>query len=157
ADCADLFNVSYEILLQILARFFAHTEETDAQLTTLANSALKLMLGAIRPLGNLLTTLPVGPDRPGLTAGPSFELFYASDYLLPHRAAAWALLEERLRDAADFAGRSQESAPTAVAVQLSTVEKTLTSGADSLAAQVGEWGGVSRFNSPPSASATTPD
>ena len=33
---------------------------------------------------------PVSPD-------PRFELFYESDYLMPHRAAAWALLEERLR------------------------------------------------------------
>ena len=28
----DLFNVCYEILLLMLQRFFAHTEETDAQL-----------------------------------------------------------------------------------------------------------------------------
>src|SRR5262245_6208138 len=66
AGCGDLFNVSNEILLQVLARFFAHTEETDAQLTTLASSAQGLMLGAIRPLGNLLTTLPVGPEAPDL-------------------------------------------------------------------------------------------
>jgi hypothetical protein len=41
--CTDLFNVSYEILLQILERYFAHTEETDAQLATLANAAVTLM------------------------------------------------------------------------------------------------------------------
>ena len=67
SGCGDLFNVSYEILLQMLGRFFAHTTETDAQLATLANSALKLMLRAIKPLGDLLTTLPVGPDHAGLT------------------------------------------------------------------------------------------
>jgi hypothetical protein len=38
--CTDLFNVSYEILLQILERYFAHTEETDEQLATLANAAV---------------------------------------------------------------------------------------------------------------------
>ena len=75
--------MSYEILLQMLRRFFAHTEETDAQLATLANSALALMLGAIKPLGHVLTTLPVGPDYSDLNAGPSFELFYESDYLFP--------------------------------------------------------------------------
>ena len=32
ARVTDLFNVGYEILLQIFQRFFAHTEETDAQL-----------------------------------------------------------------------------------------------------------------------------
>ena len=31
----DLFNVCYEILLLTLQRFFAHTEETDAQLRVL--------------------------------------------------------------------------------------------------------------------------
>ena len=41
------------------------------------------------------TTLPVGPDLPGVTAGPGFELFYQVDYLLPHQEAAWILMEER--------------------------------------------------------------
>ena len=85
----DLFNVSYEILLLMLQRFFAHTEETDPQLKALADASVNLMFGAIEPLGNLVTTLPAGPEYPGRTAGPSFELFYESDYVLPHREAAW--------------------------------------------------------------------
>src|SRR6516164_3167108 len=68
----DLFNVSYEILLQILERYFAHTEETDAQLGTLADATIALMFRALKPLGNLITTLPVGPDYEGMSAGPSF-------------------------------------------------------------------------------------
>ena len=98
----DLFNVSYEILLLMLQRFFAHTEETDSQLKALADASVNLMFGAIEPLGNLVTTLPAGPEFPGRTAGPSFELFYESDYVLPHREAAWVLLVERIRQAADF-------------------------------------------------------
>jgi CDGSH-type Zn-finger protein/truncated hemoglobin YjbI len=100
ARVADLFNVGYEILLQIFERFFAHTEETDTQLTTLADATIALMLRVIKPLGDLITTLPVGSAYPGRTAGPSFELFYESDYLMPHREAAWALLAERLDEAA---------------------------------------------------------
>jgi CDGSH-type Zn-finger protein/truncated hemoglobin YjbI len=100
ARVTDLFNVVYEILLQIFERFFAHTEETDAQLTTLADAAIALMLRVIKPLGDLITTLPVGPAHPGRTAAPSFELFYESDYQMPHREAAWALLAERLDEAA---------------------------------------------------------
>jgi hypothetical protein len=145
SGCGDLFNVSYEILLQMLERFFAHTEETDAQLATLAGSALALMLGAIKPLGDLLTTLPVGPDHAGLNAGPSFELFYESDYLLPHREAAWALLEERVREAANFCTLVRERAPEPVANQLTLVGEALTGVADSLAAHFGDWGTVSRF------------
>jgi CDGSH-type Zn-finger protein/truncated hemoglobin YjbI len=100
ARVTDLFNVTYEILLQIFERFFAHTAETDAQLKTLADAAIALMLRVIKPLGGLITTLPVGDAHPGRTAGPSFELFYESDYLMPHREAAWALLAERLDEAA---------------------------------------------------------
>src|SRR5689334_10741628 len=85
----DLFNVSYEILLLLmLQRFFAHTEKTDPQLKVLADAAVNLMFGTIEPLGVLVTTLPAGPEYPGRTAGPSFELFYESDYVLPHREAA---------------------------------------------------------------------
>ena len=100
ARVSDLFNVAYEILLQIFERFFAHTEETDAQLKTLADATVGLMLRVIKPLGDLITTLPVGSEHPGMTAGPSFELFYESDYLMPHREAAWSLLAERLDEAA---------------------------------------------------------
>ena len=100
ARVADLFNVAYEILLQIFERYFAHTEETDAQLPTLADVTVALMLRVIKPLGDLITTLPAGPEHPGQTAGPSFELFYENDYLMPHREAAWALLTERLDEAA---------------------------------------------------------
>ena len=102
AKVMDLFNVAYEILLQIFERFFAHTEETDAQLKALADATIALMFQVIKPLGDLITTLPAGPSYPGVSAGPSFELFYESDYLLPHRDAAWALLTERLDVAAEF-------------------------------------------------------
>ena len=97
----DLFNVTYEALLLMLQRFFAHTEETDAQLKALADASVNLMFQAIKPLGDLVTTLPACPDYPARTAGPSFELFYESDTVLPHREAAWILLIERLRQAAD--------------------------------------------------------
>jgi hypothetical protein len=153
SGCGDLFNVSYEILLQMLERFFAHTDETEAQLATLANSALALMLGAIKPLGDLLTTLPVGPDHAGLNAGPSFELFYESDYLLPHREAAWGLLEERLRDAAAFCSLVRGTAPDSAAKQLVSVGEAITGIADSLAAHFGDWGAVSRFGAPVSTAA----
>ena len=63
------------------------------------------MFGAIKPIGQLLTTLPFGPSAPGRTAGPTFELFYIGGYLLPHRAAAWTLIAERLRQAAGLARR----------------------------------------------------
>ena len=145
--CGDLFNVSYEILLQIFERYFAHTEESDEQLATLADATVGIMLRVLRPLGNLLTTLPVGPDHPGMTAGPSFELFYENDYLMPHREAAWALLEERLRETADFCALVHEIATDSVAGELDPVREALNDVADSLAAHFADWGARSRFAS----------
>ena len=110
ARCADLFNVGYEVLLQVLQRYFAHTEETDAQLAVLADVAVGLMGSVVAPLGRLVTRLPVGPERPGRTAGPSFELFYETDYLSPHQETAWLLLEERLREAGAFCRRLADEA-----------------------------------------------
>jgi hypothetical protein len=145
SQCTDLFNVGYEILVQILERYFAHTEETDEQLATLARAAVTLMGGVLRPLGELITTLPVGPEHPGRTAGPSFELFYEDDDLLPHRETAWALLEERLRDASTFCGAVRNSSPEDVASALGVAEGTLTAVADSLARHFPDWGAASRF------------
>jgi hypothetical protein len=59
----------------------------------LATTAKHLMNWVMRPLGSLLTTLPVGPDRPGVLAGPAFEIVQPSFYVLP---AAWRILTERL-------------------------------------------------------------
>jgi Ferritin-like len=148
ARCTDLFNVGYEILLQAFERYFAHTEETDAQLATLAEAAVALMLRVLKPLGSAITTLPVGPEHPGLTAGPSFELFYETDYLIPHREAAWALLEERLRDAIAFCRRLQGDAGEPLATALGPIGDALGEIADSLAAHFSEWGAVSRFGRP---------
>ncbi len=72
-EVADLFNVAYDTMLLILLRFFAHTQETEAELEHLSRATLRLMTTVIRPLGEALTKLPV--DRaalPGRTAGPGF-------------------------------------------------------------------------------------
>jgi hypothetical protein len=59
----------------------------------------------IRPLGEVITQMPVGPDHPGMNAGPSFEVFYASGYLLPHTWQAWVLIHERMQEARGFLDR----------------------------------------------------
>jgi CDGSH-type Zn-finger protein/truncated hemoglobin YjbI len=128
----DMFNVSYEILLLMLQRFFARTEESPAQLKALSDGTIALMLRALKPLGDLVTTLPAGPEYPGRTAGPSFELFYESDYVLPHREAAWLLLTERLRQAAEFCEPGAPCDP-AVAGRLGTIRAALNEIADTLA------------------------
>ena len=143
--CTDLFNVAYEVLLQLFERYFAHTEESDAQLGTLADATLALMLRVIKPLGDLITTLPVGPEHPGCTSGPSFELFYETDYLMPHREAAWTLLEERLREASVFSESLQNDCDPVASELLAPVAQALDEIADSLAAHFADWGAVSRY------------
>jgi hypothetical protein len=132
--CMDLLNVTYEVLLQLLSRYFAHTDESAEQLEVLADVSLGLMFGVIKPLGTVVTSLPVGWDHPGATAGPGFELFYQVDYLLPHKEAAWVLMVERLRDAAAFARRCGEMCTPALMEPLAKVARFLEKSADQLAA-----------------------
>jgi hypothetical protein len=100
-------------MLQVLARYFGHGHETLEEAQVLADTAVSLMRGVLQPVGQLLTRMPAYRDRPGVNAGPAFELFYDSDYLLPHRRAAWLLIRERLVDLASFArpgGRERRGA-----------------------------------------------
>jgi hypothetical protein len=98
---AELFNLAYEAVLQTLTRLFTHTDETDAQLGTLAGSAIELMTGVLQPLGSTLTEMPVGGEHPGRTTGPVFEMYYPMGNFVPWRDSAWAVLAERVRVLAD--------------------------------------------------------
>ncbi len=113
---AELGTVGYELVLHLLTRFFTHTDETDEQLGTLIGTAIELMADVIRPLGTILTTLPVGPEHPGKTAGLTFQMHYAMGNFVPWRESAWALLHERMAflvDRCEHAG-SHDGAPEAV-------------------------------------------
>ena len=129
----DLLNAVYEVILQLLARYFAHTDETDDQLGVLAEVAVGLMKNVVKPLGGLVTRLPIGPEYPGRTAGPTFELFYGVDYLLPHREAAWAVLEERMRLLSELGTRCQSMCAPLFMPTLTKVTGALGDLADQLA------------------------
>ena len=103
AAVSDLFNVLNDLLLQMLCRYLAFGHETEGQSAALANASIETMFRAVKPLGLLLATLPVGDDHPGRTAGASFQLAYRSNFLLPHRRAAWIRFVERFEEAAAFA------------------------------------------------------
>ena len=95
----------YELLLQMIARYFAFGHETPEQREVLASTAVGLMFQAIKPLGLLLACLPVGPEHPGATAGANFQLPYRASFLLPHRRSAWLRFAERLDELAVFGER----------------------------------------------------
>jgi nitrite reductase/ring-hydroxylating ferredoxin subunit len=134
AGVADLFNAAYEVMLQMLVRFFAHTEETEEELQTLSSVAVSAMSLLIKPLGQLFTTLPVGAEFPGKTAGPNFE-FYRTGYLLPHRHAAWVLMHERLLELANYCARlsARPSAPA----ELTTIGENFRKLAGTLEPHIG--------------------
>jgi hypothetical protein len=100
---ADLFNAVYEVTLQVQSRYFVNHGETPDELETLAKTAKHLMNWVMRTLGPVLTALPVGPEFPGRTAGPAFEIVRPAFFVLPHRDAAWKILHERLETLADVA------------------------------------------------------
>jgi hypothetical protein len=116
ARVADLGNVVYEVLLQMLYRLLSRIDESDAEAAILADVAVGLMVDGIEPLAEVLTTLPLGPDSPGRTAGATFELFYQPDYLLPHHGAAWLLMSERLTEAAALSAHLSEVLPVLVPI-----------------------------------------
>jgi hypothetical protein len=101
AAVSDAFNAVYDLLLQMIARYFAFGHETDEQRHVLADVGITLMFVAIKPLGLLLARMPVGSDRPGLTAGANFQLAYRASFLLPHRRSSWIRFAERLDEIAD--------------------------------------------------------
>jgi hypothetical protein len=131
--CSDLFNAVYELLLQMIARYFAFGHETPQQRQVLAQGAVGLMFEAIKPLGLLLAGLPVGSDHPGLTAGANFQLPYRASFLLPHRRSAWLRFAERLDELADFAAGLHPAAGADVAA---TVSEALGRTASELMAHV---------------------
>jgi hypothetical protein len=96
AQVADLANGLYEIMLQVLGRYYIHHGETPAELDTLARTAKHLMNWVMRELGPVLTALPLGPSHQGLTAGPTFDIARPTNLLLPHQDAAWKIIKERL-------------------------------------------------------------
>ena len=70
AQIADLCNGLYEVILQVLARYYGHGDETQ-------------------------------PEHPGRTAGPTLEIARPAAFALPHRQAAWSIVNERLVALAD--------------------------------------------------------
>ncbi|MFD7656825.1 ferritin-like domain-containing protein [Actinosynnema sp. NPDC059797] len=67
-----LFNRSYYLMLLLTAQHFAERPDASLRRSELMNAAIDVMTGMMRPLAELLVTLPSGV--PGRTAGPSFEL-----------------------------------------------------------------------------------
>ena len=95
---AVLFNRVYETMLLILTRFYGPTGETPEEMEGLRRIAFfPMMTAVIRPLGEILTHMPVCEDAGSKTAGSGFEC--TPDLTLStDKRSAWAFLHERFQD-----------------------------------------------------------
>jgi hypothetical protein len=98
---SDLFNASYALMVEMLMRFFAHTEETQDELHALVGTAMTMMERVLQPLGSTLTLLPATAAGDSPRAGAGFAFYRSIDYL-PHRDAAWIVFAERLAELEAF-------------------------------------------------------
>jgi len=96
-ELVGLFNSTYDLMLMMLLRFFAHGGESEEELRLLARGTLRIMASVLRPLGEAIAKTPAGPEYPGKTAGPSFG-YTRSIHLLAHKEAAWIFFLEALYD-----------------------------------------------------------
>ena len=120
----------------MLNRFFLHGGETDEEFKVLSDVSVDMMFNVIRPVGILLTTLPIGPHLPGVMAGASFETYRLGSHPLPHRYGAWMIIHERLIELADFCAALKSNA--SVSQDLAEVELQLRQLADRLAPYTGK-------------------
>ncbi|MBE8989331.1 ferritin-like domain-containing protein [Nostoc sp. LEGE 12450] len=153
-DVVEIFVALYEVMLQILLRFFAHTEENEEQMYVLKSAFINLMPFGVSPLAKAITQLPAGDKFPGMNAGPSFEV-YADVQLLPQMSSAWIFFQERLQEIAQACdalindSRTQsypqvQQALTEVSATLKNIAHTI-----SLEPNGGTWtNGISQLFSP---------
>jgi hypothetical protein len=87
-EIANLFNLTYELMLMMMLFLYGSSKKTQEQTVSLINAIFfPLMTMFIRPLSETLTQLPAFKDKKG-NAGPGFEL--STDMLtLPEPADTW--------------------------------------------------------------------
>lgn len=71
-ELMTLFNKSYFMMLQLMVQHFGGSPDASLRRSKLMNFAMDVMVGVMRPLAELLVTVPSG--RHGRTTGPPFEL-----------------------------------------------------------------------------------
>jgi chromopyrrolic acid synthase len=99
-EVLQLFNRSYFMMLQLMLQHFSQCPDASLRRSELMNMAIEVMTGVMRPLAEVLVTLPSG--RPGKTAGPSFELEYLPGYA-SRPDVAWRAIALRFRHLAAMA------------------------------------------------------
>ncbi len=124
----DLCSALYRLLLDLLADVFAAGTPAPER-GTHAQAALRLMTAGVKPLGDLLTTMPMGDPSPRRAryAGASFEMDSAPAPAGPHAAERIAALAAWTRR---IAGVATPAAPvlTALADTLTDIGAAMAQG-----------------------------
>ena len=121
---AELFDASYRTMLRFLLRLLMSTDESARESSALtAVGFFPMMTMVIRPLAEVLTSLPAHTPEDGTRAGPPFAVDGSVGFL-PHREAAWAVLSAELTDLAARAGEVSRmpGAPPRLAFIARTIE-----------------------------------
>ena len=72
ARVAAAFAAAYQAMALLLDRYYAASQAGSVVATRTRRVAQGLMSGVLRPLGEVLTGLPVGATAPGSACGPTF-------------------------------------------------------------------------------------
>ena len=96
----EVFNASYEVMVQMLILIFSFNGISNTNRSILINTAFfPLMTMVIRPLSEILTLLPAFKGKKGFDApraGPAFE-YYLNIAQLSNAPQNWEILYERLQ------------------------------------------------------------
>ncbi|HEY9768675.1 MAG TPA: ferritin-like protein [Coleofasciculaceae cyanobacterium] len=106
----QICNECYFLMMQIMVQHFGLMPNASLRRSKLMNAAIDLMTGMVRPLGELLTTMPSG--KRGRTAGPSFAMVTSPAYI-PKPEVAYTSIARRLEKLSDRA-KECESISSAV-------------------------------------------
>ena len=121
---AGLFDAAYRTMLRFLLRLLMSTDESAQESAALtAVGFFPMMTMVIRPLAEVLTSMPAHSPDDGCRAGPPFATDGSVGFL-PHREAAWAVLEQELTDLAAQAREVSRmpGAPPRIAFIARTIE-----------------------------------
>ena len=110
-EVMGLFNHSFFLMVQLMVQHYGWAPDASLRRSVLMNASIDVMTGMMRPLGELLVTLPSG--RRGRTAGPSFELGTPPGYVARPDVAfrAMALRFEHLARRAAKCARVPDNVP----------------------------------------------
>jgi hypothetical protein len=101
-DVLDLANGVYELLLLLLVRLYAYSDENQNQVTALVYTLFPLMTQILRPLTMLLTELPADERPEDERAGFGFEITRVIHHL-PHVDSTFQYLFERFEQLSAYA------------------------------------------------------